>query len=624
MRTSGTRREFLAAGAAAALPTGIPAAAPDRPNILWITCEDMSAILGCWGDSYAHTPNLDGLAREGVRYTRAFSAASVCAPARSSLITGVQANTLGSMHLRGFVPLPRGMNCFTAYLRRAGYYCSNNVKQDYNFTAPADAWDESSNKAHWRNRKPGQPFFSVFNITATHQGQIRYSREQFERISAKLAPEERRDPARAPLPPYYPDTPLVRLNIAELYTQATLMDKRAGEILAQLRADGLAENTIVFFFSDHGTGLPRGKRWLHDSGTHVPLIVRFPEKFSRLAPAKPGTSVDRLVTFIDFAPSVLGLAGVEPPAYMQGSAFLGARQAKPRECVIATRDRVDEVLEISRTVRGPRYRYIRNYLPHRPRMQHSDYSELGHVRKEVRRLAAAGKLSGTQALLMEPSKPAEELYDTQADPHELRNLAGSAQHRAILEGLRKELRSWMIRTRDTGLLPEDEMIRRAEGGSPAEMPRASYPIERILDAAELVGRGPEHLNKLQALLGDGDSAVRYWAAVGLTALGVRAKPASEALRKALQDPAPSVRIAAAEALAGLGAEAEAVPVLSACLLDADPRVALQAAIALWYLGEKARPAVGAMREALSREGGKEPQRGYTVNAIRKTLAALKA
>ncbi|MBI3280439.1 MAG: sulfatase-like hydrolase/transferase [Acidobacteria bacterium] len=600
----------------------MPSAASSRPNILWITCEDISPILGCYGDRYAHTPNLDRLAAEGTRYTRAFSAASVCAPARSSLITGVQANTLGTMHLRGVVPLARGINCFPAYLRRAGYYCSNNVKQDYNFTAPADAWDESSKTAHWRNRRSGQPFFAVFNLTATHQGQIRYPREEFERVSAKMAPEERHDPAKAPLPPYYPDTPMVRLNIAELYTQATVMDKQAGDLLQQLQSDGLAGDTVVFFFSDHGTGLPRDKRWLHDSGTRVPLLIRFPEKYGRMAPGKPGSATDRLVTFLDFAPTVLSLAGIDPPVYMQGSAFLGERPGKPRDYAIATRDRVDEVLEISRAVRDLRYHYIRNFLPHRPRMQHSLYSEVGHVRKELRRLHAEGKLSGDQAFLLNPGKPAEELYDTQADPHEIRNLAGSPAHQAVLERLRKELRTWMVRTRDTGLLPEDDMIRRAEGGSPKDMPTASYPVERVFDAADLVGRGPAHAVKLLQLLSDGDSAVRYWSAVGLTALGSGAKPAAEELRKALSDAAPAVRIAAAEALVVVGQAPEAIATLSKCVLDPEPRVALQAAIALWYLGEKARSAVETMRQALAVEGGPSIQRTYTRDAIRKTLLRL--
>lgn len=612
-----SRRSLIASGAALSF-----SAAARQPNILWITCEDLSPILGCYGDRYASTPNLDRLASQGVRYSHAYSAASVCAPARSSLITGMFATSLGTMHLRGMQPLPPGVTCFPEYLRKAGYYCTNNVKQDYNFVAPPGSWDESSESALWRKRRPGQPFFSVFNIMATHQGQIRYSREEFEKVSASLKPEQRRDPARAPVPPYYPDTPVTRLNIAELYTQTTLMDSRAGQILAELEDDGLARDTIVFFFSDHGTGLPRGKRWLHESGTRVPLIVRFPEPMASLAPGRPGTVESRMVSFVDFAPTVLALAGVPAPAYMQGAPFLGAKPAKPRETVHFIRDRVDEVLEISRSVRDRRYQYIRNYLPHRPRMQHSDYSEHGLVRKELRRLHAEEKLQGDQAWLMEPAKPAEELYDTQTDPHQLRNLAGSPAHAAILERLRTDLRAWMIRTRDTGLLPEPDMMARAKGGSPKDI--RDFPIERILDAAELVGRGAQHLGRLQELLGDSDAAVRYWALTGLTVLKEAAAPAADAIEKALDDSAASVRIAAAEAALGLRASSKAQKALEVEVLREDSIVALQAAIVFWYLGEKARPPAAVLRKALDVKGGEAEQRQYVEWAVKKTLARLQA
>lgn len=616
-----TRRQLLAAPALERIARAA-ASGSERPNILWITCEDLSPILGCYGDSYAYTPQLDRLAAEGVRYTRAFSTATVCAPGRSGLITGMQSTSLGTMHLRGFMPLARGVNCFPAYLRQAGYYTSNNEKQDYNFVAPADAWDESSGKAHWRNRRPGQPFFSVFNLLATHQGQIRYSREKFLDVSAGLPPEARHDPEKAPLPPYYPGTPDVRLNIAELYTQATIMDRQAGGILDQLEQDGLAGGTIVFFFSDHGTGLPRGKRWLHDSGTRVPFIVRFPEKYRHLAPAPPGGVVDRLVSFEDFAHTVLALAGLAAPPHMTGGVFLGKNAAPPRRYIFAARDRVDEVLETSRAIRDERFLYIRNYLPHRPRMQHSDYSEVGLVRKELRRLHAEGKLSGDAAWLMSPTKPAEELYDTQADPHQMRNLAAAPEHGRTLERLRAGLRAWMLRIRDTGLLPEDDMAARAGAGSPYDIPRKKFPVERILDAAELVGRGARHLAAIQKGLRDPDPAVRYWGAVGLTALGAEARPALAALRAALDDPAPSVRIAAAEAAVNLGAGERALSVLAAALAARDSRVALQAAIVLWYLGDKARPATGALHDAAQSASEPKEQRQYVQWSAKKSLARL--
>jgi len=613
---------FLLSASAAVVATGAETDG-SRPNILWITCEDMSPHLGCYGDAYAVTPNLDRLAGQGVRYTGAFAAASVCTPARSTLITGVFASSLGTQHLRGPVPLPAAVRCFTEYLREAGYYCSNNVKEDYNFATPPGAWDESSGVAHWRNGKPEQPFFSVFNFTTTHQGQIRYSKEQFERINAQLPPEERHDPRLAPLPPYYPDTPIVRRNVAQLYTQITKMDKQVKQLLDQLDEDGLADDTIVFFYADHGTGLPRGKRWLHDSGIRVPLIVRFPEKHRHLAPGEPGTTVDRLVSFVDFAPTVLSLAGLPIPDAMQGTAFLGPRAGTPRQYVFAIRDRVDEVCEFSRTVRDDRYQYIRNYMPHRPVMQHSTYSEQTPIRRELRRLAAEGELEGSQAWLMRPTKAAEELYDTQNDPNEICNLADSPEHREILERMRDALRAWMVETRDTGLLPEAEMHARAQNGSPYDMTRRAdaFPLTRILDAAERIGKGPAEFEKLRGLLADSDPAVRYWGATGLAALGGEARGAQAELTLALRDGSPNVRIAAAEVLCTLGHEKDALPVLVGALQDADPRVRLHAAAVLVALGEKARDVLPQIQEAAA-DRGQDNHALYTRWALEHAVESL--
>jgi len=590
--------------------------AVQRPNVLWITCEDISPNLGCYGDAYAVTPNLDRLAEQGVRYTHAFATASVCTPARSCLITGIYASSLGTQHLRGPAPLSKSVRCFTEYLRRAGYYCTNNVKEDYNFATPKAAWDESSRQAHWRGRQPGQPFFSVFNFTTTHQGQIRLPEQQFAQRTARLSADERHDPARAPLPPYYPDTPVVRRDVARLYDLITAMDKQAADVLKQLEEDGLSQQTIVFFYSDHGTGLPRHKRWLYDSGTRVPLIIRFPEEYRQLAPGKPGTTVDRLVSFVDFAPTVLSLLGLGIPAAMQGRAFLGQRAAQPRQYVFAIRDRVDEVYELSRTIRDARYRYIRNYMPHRPRMQLSDYSERTPLRQEFRRLAAVGALHGPPAEFMSPTKPPEELYDTRHDPHEIENLAGSAEHRATLERMRGALRRWMIATRDTGLLPEAEMHARSEGRSPYDMARQTdrFPLVRILDAAEGVGRGPGELPRLRGLLADSDPAVRFWAATGLTVLGAEGRSATEELTPALADPSANVRLAAAEALCRLGREEDGLPIVIEELQHEDQRVRLHAAIVLVAVGEKARGAVPQIRKAIA-AGGRGQHATYVAWAL---------
>ncbi|MCX7826002.1 MAG: sulfatase, partial [Verrucomicrobiae bacterium] len=285
---------LLVASAVFAVPSQATAVTTSRPNILWITAEDISPNLGCYGDTYATTPNLDRLAGEGVRYTRAFASAPVCAPARSCLITGMYATSLGTQRLRSQFPIPDAFKGFPTWLRAAGYYCSNNVKTDYNTANEqaiiAASWDECSAQAHWRRRKPGQPFFSVFNIMTTHQSRTSvWPFEQFERMIAKeLKPEERHDPSKAPLPPYYPDTPAARRAWARYHDCITAMDKEVGRILGELAGDGLADDTIVFFYGDNGMGMPRGKRTLYDTGLHEPLIIRFPAKFRRFAPAAPG------------------------------------------------------------------------------------------------------------------------------------------------------------------------------------------------------------------------------------------------------------------------------------------------------------------------------------------------
>ncbi len=345
---------LYAASTVCSLTAAASFAAESRPNILWITCEDMSPNMGCYGDTFAHTPNLDALAARGIRYTHAFSTSGVCAPSRSCLITGVYPSSLGTHFMRCRGELPEFIRCYSEYLRKAGYYCTNNSKTDYNFVHPRSAWDESSAKAHWRNRKPGQPFFAIFNNTDTHESKIRSRGAEFARLTARLKPEQRHDPAKVKLPPYHADTPEARRDWANDYDLITAMDIESGDLLKQLDEDGVAEDTIVFFYSDHGVGLQRSKRWLYDSGMRVPLIVHFPKKFQHLAPLPSGSVTDRLVSFVDFAPTLLSLAGVPTPMHMQGVAFLGPKAGPPREYVYGIRDRMDERHDIIRAVRDQR------------------------------------------------------------------------------------------------------------------------------------------------------------------------------------------------------------------------------------------------------------------------------
>jgi len=572
----------------ALLLAGAVSQEPLRPNILWITCEDISPNLGCYGDSTATTPNLDQLAVQGVRYTNAFAPIGVCAPSRSTLILGTFATSAGTHHMRCNGPRPDYLRCFPEYLRDAGWYTSNNSKTDYNFPSPKAAWDENGTKAHWRSRKPGQRFFSVFNFVSCHESQIRTGE------AMKRAPTH--DPAKAPIPPYHPDTPEVRKDWARYADNITTMDKQVGAVLKELEEDGLADDTIVFYFSDHGAGMPRSKRWLYDSSLKVPMMIRFPAKWKALAPSGPGTTSDRLISFVDYGPTVLSLAGVKAPAHMQGKPFLGDAAEKPREYIHGFRDRMDDRYDLLRAVRDRRWKYIRNFRPDLPWAQFISYMYEMPTMKVWQRLHDEGKLNEVQDRFFR-TKPAEELYDTEADPWEIRNLADDPAHRETLDRMRAELRRWVLEIRDLGFLPEAE-LRTRFGSTPPHLavrqePK-SYPLERLFDAADLASRGDP---KSVELLDDPDGAVRYWGAVGCRVSGDKAKPAEEKLLKALGDSSVSVRIAAADALSRLGRLGEALPVLARGLQDENEWARLHAATVLDGLGAKADPVKEAIQAA---------------------------
>jgi len=429
-----------------------------RPNILWIVTEDINDDLGCYGDKYSYTPNLDKLASEGIRFTNVYDHSGVCAPTRSGIITCMYPTTMGSGDMRCSAVPPAKIKCFTEYLRAAGYYCTNNDKTDYNFktspdvktetAAPISAWDDNGSKAHWRNRDKNQPFFSVFNIFTTHESQIRVSEEKFEKNIAHVPPEHLHKRNDAVLPPYYPDTQVVRNDWAKYYDLITAMDIQVKEILDHLKEDGLEENTIVFFYGDNGRGLPRAKRWIYDSGIKMGLLVRWPEHY------KPGSINNDLVEFIDLGATVLSLAGVQIPDYFQGLPFLGDASDKKREYIFAARDRMDERYDIIRAVRDKNFKYIRNFMPFLPYAQNIEYMDQMPTMKEMRRLHAEGKLNAVQELFFRKTKPLEELYEITTDPYEVNNLAGKQEYMSTLVSMRKVLNDWMLETEDTGLIPE--------------------------------------------------------------------------------------------------------------------------------------------------------------------------
>jgi len=614
-----SRRQFLAGGLASAAPVVLSARRAARPNILWISCEDTSPTLGCFGDPQAITPALDKLASEGVCYTRAYTVAGVCAPSRSGIITGMFPSTLGSHHMRCQAKLPAHVKCFPEYLREAGYYCTNNSKTDYNFPVPPKAWDESSGKAHYRHRAKGQPFFAVFNITTTHESRILIEAEKFRGLTARLTASQRRDPARMRVPAFHPDTPVTRRQWANYYELVTAMDYEVADRLKELENDGLLEDTIVFFWGDHGTGLPRAKRWLYESGTHAPIIVRIPEKFRTAGQGEPGTRDSQLVSFLDLGPTVLNLAGVEVPKHMQSRAFLGPNLTPPREYVYGARDRMDERYDIIRAVRDRRYRYIRNYEPFKPYYQYMNTSEQSPVMQDLRRAHAEGALRPAAAQFMADRKPEEELYDVERDPDEVRNLAALPGHRKTLERLRAAHEAWTRETRDLGLIPEPELVEREEklGSRYAilRQPDSDALLTRLREMAAAAARGERE--RLERGIKDPDAAVRYWAATGLGNLDASAPGA--ALEAALKDSSAAVRVAAARGLLRAGSRQEAALKLLTVEL-ASPRewVRLAAALALDESGAKARPAADALRRAL------EDKNNYVPRVARHALAGMGA
>ncbi len=581
--------------------------AEDRPNILWLSAEDISPHLGCYGDLQAITPNLDQLAKEGTRYTHAFTTAGVCAPCRSGIITGMYQTTLGTHHMRCNAVLPKHIKPFTTYLRKAGYYCTNNSKKDYQFREPKDTWDESGGKAHWRKRKSGQPFFSVFNFTGCHESGIS-GEAKYKSVTQNLKASQRQDANELKLPPYYPDTPIVREDWKRNYELITAMDAWVGGLIKQLKDDGLYENTIIIFWSDHGVGLPRAKRWLYDSGTRVPLIVRQPA-------GEVGVS-DRLVSSIDFGPTVLKLAGLEIPKHMQGRSFI---EGRPRKYVFGARDRMDERYDIIRSVRDKRYRYIRNYEPLKTYYQYMNTPEKGATMKEIRRTAKAGKLPPAAKLFMATSKPTEELYDLKNDPHEINNLVGNSKYTDKLVELRKAHSDWVKRTGDLGLLPEAEIeIREKAAGSRFDILRGKNKLNvQLGNAAAMASAGVYALPSMIQSMQHSDAAVRYWGATGVGNVGKTAVNARQPMIDALKDKSPSVRIAAARALAKLGDLESALPVLEMELQSEHQWGRLAAAIVLDEMGDQARPAIPALKKALVNQPNK-----YIVRVANRALNEL--
>jgi arylsulfatase A-like enzyme len=432
------------------------AAAGRRPNLVWIFVDDMSAHFSCYGETLIRTPHVDRLAREGTRFSRAFVTAPVCSPCRSALITGMYQTSIGAHHHRSGrgvekIHLPDGVEPVPVLLQRAGYFtCLGGPlarggglgKSDYNFEWDPKMYDGND----WAGRTPGQPFFMQVQLAG---GKNRGGKNWPDLVRRELGSRTR--PEDVKLPPYYPRDPLILEDWAHYLDACRYTDQQVGAVLDRLEAEGILDQTVVFFLTDHGISHARGKQFLYDEGIHVPLVVRGPG-------IDRGQVRDDLVEHIDVAAASLALAGIEVPRWMQGRNVFGKDYVK-REAVYSARDRCDETVERIRSVRTERFKYIRNFYPARPHLQPNRYKDNKPIVKKLRELHSAGRLDALQEkLLFAPTRPAEELYDLHADPFEVHNLAGDPGHRQTLEAMRARLERWMRETNDRGREPEPEKV----------------------------------------------------------------------------------------------------------------------------------------------------------------------
>ena len=580
---------------------------PTRPNILWITSEDNGiSWVSCYGGVNADTPSIDGLAKEGFRYRYCFDNAAVCAPTRSTWITGMYAISNGTQPMRSRNEIPHDrIAYYPDLLRKAGYHTSNPGKTDYNIGGrpDRDCWDlKKGEKYGWRRRKPGQPFFCVFNITTSHESRAHGDVES-----------TRKNPADMKLFSYHPDLPVIRKNYAKYADAVERMDREVGECLAALEADGLRETTIVIYNSDHGGVLPRSKRFLYASGVHCPLVIRIPKSLAALYPAeKPGSTVDRLVSFVDMPKTWLSLAGAEIPATFQGSIFLGEDTEPEPRYHLSFRERADGRLDHVRMVRDKRFAYHRNYMPYAPAGQYLAYLWKAPAAPAWEKHHREGKTNEITGRFFRP-RVSEELYDNERDFDNVHSLIHAPEHQERIAELRAELRRRQLELFDSGLLPESMRMRRAakHGVTIYDMVRDAklYPLATYLDASDLaLARDPKNRGAFEEALANDDEGLRWWAVVGLHLLEKDAVAATSVLKQALEDSDHEIRILAAWTLVHLGEHKEGLACLEELLFEGTHAEALLHNVIDW-MGEPAWPLV---QKYLEREGARKGQYGSTI------------
>lgn len=603
--TAATAAGLAAVSAPRARAAGSAPASAGRPHVVWFRSEDNSAsTIGCYGNDLARTPTIDRLAREGVRFARHFSTSPVCAPSKLAILTGMHETSLGpGHHMRAIARVPDFVSGFATYLQQAGYWCSEQARPaanpDHNTDLTRTGYDDTT--GDWRRRPDGTPFFALLGSMTTHE-------------SRTFSPTRgATDPAAVRLPAYLPDDQVLREGHAHYLDQVATMDGELAAVLERLRADGLLEDTIVLYSSDHGGTGPRSKRYCYDSGLHVPMVAWFPPRWQHLAPGPAGTVVEAPTSSIDAPATILALAGVDVPEHFAGTPFAGPR-VKPRQHVFSGRNRMDEQLDFVRTVRDRRFRYVRNYFPHLTYAQHHFYMWQQPAVRRLEELHLTGRTDAVQARFF-GTKPAEELYDLTADPDEVVDLAGDPRYRGRLAAMGAALDQHLLETHDNGFIPEGMA---AEGWGPSREPGA-FPIRRVLDLAGVaIRRRPRDRRVHERALGDDNEVVRWWGALGCSLLDGGAKPALPLLRRvARDDRSPWVRAQAADALTRGGAAAEGVALLTALVADtALPQPArLQAVWSLSRAGDDARPALEELRRASTEAGDVGHAASYAVEVV---------
>ncbi len=540
--------------------------AADRPNFVWLISEDNSKhYLKLFDEHGAETPHIEALARHGLVFEHAFSNSPVCSVARTTLITGCYAPRIGTQFHRRTVavPMPAGLRMFPAYLRDAGYYTTNKQKKDYNAVEGDGVWDESSNKATWRNRRQGQPFFHQQSFATSHESSLHFTADMMKNQPTQT------DPGSVFVAPYHPDTPTFRYTYARYHDRIRAVDRQIGEVVEQLKADGLLEDTFVFYFGDHGGVLPRSKGYAYESGLHIPLVVRIPENWRHLVDVQPGGRVTGFVSFIDFGPTLLHLAGVEVPGAVDGRPFLGAgisrAEVGQRDEAFGYADRFDEKYDFVRTLRKGKFEYVRSYQPFNFDGLQNNYRYKMLAYTEWRDLYHAGKLTAEQRRFFE-RRDAEALYDLSEDPYETKNLAGDPAYAAVTGEMRRRLAGLVKSLPDLSFYPESYLVQEAFDNPVVFGQNHKDDIARLVDIADLsLVPFAEASARIELGLNADDPWQRYWALIACSSHGDAAKSfVAKAGELAAHDPELLVRVRAAEFL-GLISAADPRPTIMDCL-----------------------------------------------------------